>query len=246
MVPAGGAVTLSAESSQEFNRYVQRIEKELLQRAAGGRVAGFPGEGRKSGAVEVYSPADENPLDIGSAYIHDWAGKVFVPGGTAGALLAVLRDYGRHKEFYAPEVIDSRHLGGEGDELRSFLRLRKKKVLTVILDSEYRSRFVEAGKGAGYSISHSTSIREVENAGTKTERALPVGEGHGFLWRLNAYWAWQETGGGLWVECRAVSLSRDVPSGLGWAVNPIVRSLPRESLEATLDNTRKAVLAAVR
>jgi hypothetical protein len=43
------------------------------------------------------------------------------------------------------------------------------------------------------------------------------------------------------VECEAVSLTRDVPTGLGWLVRPIIRDLPKESLESTLSETREAL-----
>jgi hypothetical protein len=38
-----------------------------------------------------------------------------------------------------------------------------------------------------------------------------------------------------------VSLTRDVPVGLGWLVEPIIRNLPRESLANTLSAMRKAL-----
>jgi pyruvate/2-oxoglutarate dehydrogenase complex dihydrolipoamide acyltransferase (E2) component len=60
------------------------------------------------------------------------------------------------------------------------------------------------------------------------------------LWRLNSYWRFEERDGGVYVECEAISLSRDVPLGLGWLVNPIIRSLPQESLANTLRETRDA------
>ncbi|MGA9059420.1 MAG: hypothetical protein WB763_23255, partial [Terriglobia bacterium] len=63
----------------------------------------------------------------------------------------------------------------------------------------------------------------------------------GYLWRLNSYWRYEERDGGMWVECEAISLTRDVPTGLGWLIDPIIRSLPRESLESTLRETRAAL-----
>jgi hypothetical protein len=48
----------------------------------------------------------------------------------------------------------------------------------------------------------------------------------------------------VYLECQAISLSRDVPVGLGWLINPIVRSLPRESLTNTLRETRQALAPA--
>jgi hypothetical protein len=76
------------------------------------------------------------------------------------------------------------------------------------------------------------------------EHELPPGHDHGFLWRLNSFWKFEERDGGVYLECRAISLSRDVPTGLGWLINPIIRSLPRESLSNTLRETRQALTAA--
>jgi hypothetical protein len=42
----------------------------------------------------------------------------------------------------------------------------------------------------------------------------------------------------VYVECEAVSLTRPVPLGLRWLIDPIIRSLPRESLFNTLQATR--------
>ena len=45
--------------------------------------------------------------------------------------------------------------------------------------------------------------------------------------------------GGTYVQCESVSLSRAIPTGLGWLVGPFVTSIPRESLEFTLGSMRK-------
>ena len=44
------------------------------------------------------------------------------------------------------------------------------------------------------------------------------------------------------MECEAVSLTRDVPVGLGWLITPIIADLPREALEFTLRATRNALI----
>ena len=46
---------------------------------------------------------------------------------------------------------------------------------------------------------------------------------------------------GVWVQCEAISLTRDIPAGMGWLVRPFVSSIPRESLTFTLQSTRAAV-----
>jgi hypothetical protein len=58
---------------------------------------------------------------------------------------------------------------------------------------------------------------------------------------LYAYWFIEETEDGVFVESVSVSLSRQIPFGLGWVVKPFVTSLPRESLEGMLQATRVAI-----
>jgi hypothetical protein len=65
-----------------------------------------------------------------------------------------------------------------------------------------------------------------------------VGDDRGFLWRLNAYWRYEAVPGGVIAECESVSLSRDVPFGLGLVAGPIIRSTARESMERTLESLR--------
>jgi hypothetical protein len=57
------------------------------------------------------------------------------------------------------------------------------------------------------------------------------------LWRLNTYWRLLERDGGTYLQCESISLSRGIPTGLGWLVGPFVTSIPRESLAFTLETT---------
>ena len=101
------------------------------------------------------------------------------------------------------------------------------------------------GPGREYSDSVSTRIAQVENAGEPSEHELPRGQDGGYLWRLNSYWRYFGSGKGVYVQCEAISLTRDIPAGLGWLIGPMVESVPRESLEFTLQSTRAAVLSGV-
>jgi hypothetical protein len=40
----------------------------------------------------------------------------------------------------------------------------------------------------------------------------------------------------------AISLTREIPAGLGWLIRPFVTSVPQESLSFTLSRTRAALL----
>ncbi|HEV2322533.1 MAG TPA: hypothetical protein VGS10_01160, partial [Terracidiphilus sp.] len=93
----------------------------------------------------------------------------------------------------------------------------------------------------GYSISRSTRIDEIASPETRSEHALSPRTGHGFLWRLNTYWSYEQREGGLFIQIETVSLTRSIPTGLGWAVGPFIESVPHDSLEFTLQATCKAL-----
>ncbi|MEI9980457.1 MAG: hypothetical protein WDN23_15930 [Edaphobacter sp.] len=129
----------------------------------------------------------------------------------------------------------------DDDHLQAEMRVRQKHVITVVMDTTYDVRFGRLDAQHGFSISRSTQISEIGSPGTDKERALSSNEEHGFLWRLNTYWSYEERDGGLYVQIESVSLSRAIPAGLGWALRPYVESVPRESLEFTLRSARDAM-----
>lgn len=191
-------------------------------------------------------------LDVPDGMIHHWLGTVFIPNATAADAVKLLQDYDRHASIYAPTVARSRLLshtasraplsGAPGDEFRFSLRFVMTKVITVVVDGEHHARFAWFGPGRARSWIRSTRLTEVTGAGTSAEREEPVGQGGGYLWRLNSYWRFDERDGGVYLECESVSLTRDIPFGLAWIVGPFVTSLPRESLEFTLQTTRKKLM----
>ena len=175
--------------------------------------------------------------------IHHWAGIVFISGATVEQTLALIQDYDHHQDVYSPEVMRSRLVRRQGDTYHIFLCLRKHKVTTVVLESEYDVHFVRLDAHRAYSRSHSTRIAEVENPGGRSEHDRPPGNDHGYMWALDTYWRFLEAKDGLFIQCEAISLSRDIPTGLAWLIGPFVQSIPRESLEFILTTTRKAVAA---
>ena len=181
--------------------------------------------------------------DIPDGMIQDWIGGIFIPGATLAQTLALVQDYDNHRRYYAPEVIDSRLIERNGDLFRIHLRVLKKKVITAVLDTEHEVRYFTLNEHRAHSRSASTRIVEIDDFGESTQRELPPGDDHGFLWRWNSYWRFDQRDGGVYVECESISLSRDIPFGLSFVVEPIIRSLPRESLRNTLENTRRAVIA---
>ena len=241
------AADVKPETLAAFQAYVGRRESALERdRLKGSRFLWIDDEAGRAGQVragkvltEAFSgkAATEAPGGL----IHDWIGAAFVPGATVDRTLALLQNYDNHKVVYRPEVIDSKLLGRDGDTFRGYLRLRKHKVITVVLNTEHEARFFKLDATHAHSRSRSTKIAEVSDPGTAKEQEKPPGKDHGFLWRLNSYWRILERDGGVYIECEAISLTRGIPSGFGWLISPIVRDLPRESLESTLRSTRDAL-----
>jgi len=176
------------------------------------------------------------------ALIHHWVGTIFIPGASLAQVLAVVQDYDRHSEYYKPDVAQSKKVEQSGDEYKVHYRLRKKKIITIILDTDYKVHRHYLDTARAYSNSYSTRIAQVENAGQTDEHELPPGRDGGYLWRLNSYWRYFDSGRGVYVQCEAVSLTRDIPVGLNWLIGSFVESVPKESLEFTLHSTRSAVL----
>jgi hypothetical protein len=178
--------------------------------------------------------------------IHDWIGAAFIPGTTVAQTIRMVEDYDHHKDIYKPEVMRSKLISRDGDDFKVYLRLLKKQILTVVLDTDHDVHYARLDDTHWYSRSRSTRIAEVVNPGSPNEHLLPPGNDHGFLWRLNSYWRFAERDGGVYIECEAISLTRDVPTGLGWLINPIIKSLPKDSLTNTLRETRQALAAPSR
>ena len=190
--------------------------------------------------------ASGHKMDAPEAIIHHWLGAVFVPSANLPQTLALVQDYNHHQDIYKPEVVGSRLIGHTGNDFQIYYRLRKKKVITVTLNTYHDVHYFPVDSTRWYSRSYSTRIAEVANADTPNEREKPVGQDGGFLWRINSYWKFEEKDGGVYVECESISLTRDIPTGLGWLIKPFVTSIPKESLEMTMGSTRAALAAGGR
>jgi hypothetical protein len=114
--------------------------------------------------------------------------------------------------------------------------------LSDVLETENDITFESLNATKVYGIAKSSRIQEVVNPGKGDEHLLPEGHDRGLLWRLYGYWFYAERDGGVYVECESVTLTRDVPFGMGAVVAPIIRNVPGESLRSSLEHTRQAVL----
>lgn len=248
---------LKPETLEAYKRYVrltdQRVEAELAHGSGFLLLDRLP-EPRRADAwarvrrgellverMETRDPAARGEIEIPRGMVHHWAAIVFIPGATLDQTLALVQDYDSTQVHYAPDVARSKLLRREGDRFLAYMRFYRRKVVTAVLDTEHDVRYRRLSPARAFSRSEAVRIVEIEHPGTDRERALPAGNDRGFLWRLDAWWRFEERDGGTYVESEAVSLSRDIPFALGWIVGPFVKSVPRESLEHTLLSTRNAL-----
>jgi hypothetical protein len=251
---------LHAETVAAFDRYEHLTEERNdteLQRGSGLLwVDALPESQRtvayaalKRGEVQIHQL---NTLDNGKpmvcpgGLIHHWVGVVLIPGAKLDEVLAVLQDYDHQSTFYAPDVERSRIESQEGDHFRVFLRFRRHKVITVVLNTEHDVHYFRDAPGRAHSRSSAVRIAEVENPGKSDEREKSPGDDGGYLWRMETWWRMEERDDGVYVQSEVASLTRDIPTGLGWLVGPFVTSIPKETLLFTLESTRRAVVAGAK
>jgi putative flippase GtrA len=194
--------------------------------------------------LELSAPAPGGPVvDIPDGRIHHWAGVVFVPGATVAGVVRQLVERAGHESEVYDDVLASRLIDRSGDRLSVYMKLRRTSVLTVTYNTTHAVEYRRLGASRAASRSVATRIAELADAGTSREREKPEGSDRGFLWKLNAYWRYEQANGGVFIECESVSLSRAVPVLLRPFVNSTVERIARESLERTMVNVRR-VLAA--
>lgn len=249
-VPSFGA-RLSPPANQAFDSYAASVEKRLAQQHSApathlaslnsGTTSGTELERQLRAGDLHMEPVNGGTRSVPGGLLHHWRGAAFVPNARAADMLALLRDYNRLSTYYAPEVESSRLVAERGGVATVAMRFKKQLIVPIVLDTQYDVHMGTTGEAAGYSISRSTHIWEVEFPGTSHEHRMKEGDDDGFLWRLNTYWSFVEVPGGLLIECEAISLTRDVPTGLGWLVSPVIQDMPRDSLKFTLTATRNAL-----
>lgn len=249
------AADLSPSTAAAFDRYVQATEARIDAEVASPQKFLWPFtrqpqdrdvrlDALRRGALiieRLETKRDGRTIDVPDGLVHHWLGLAFLPGINIDRAVALLQDYDRHATIYTPRIARSNLRARDGDTFHFHLRFVMTKVITVVIDSENTARFERPSADRAYSRIVSTRLAEVDDAGLPSEREKPIGHDGGYLWRLNTYWRFLERDGGTYLQCESVSLTRGIPPGLGWIVRPFVTSLPRESLEFTLETTRRAL-----
>jgi hypothetical protein len=251
LVTAPGWILAEAPAAavSSFNSYIDAVESRLAQehRSQNGFIAppasaGLESDTRlRNGELIIEKLTPSTGENLPGAMLHDWRGTAFAPGATAADFERLMKDYNAYPKTFSPQVLRAKVLAQHDDFFLVLMRVRQKHVITVVMDTTYEITCGRLDPKHGYSISRSTQIQEIESPGSSSERVMNSKEEHGFLWRMNTYWSYEERDGGLYMQIESVTLTRSIPNGLAWIIRPFVESIPRESLEFTLSATRNAL-----
>jgi hypothetical protein len=247
LMPLTAQADLKPETKEAYQKYVSNLEARLeAQDHSQGAFLWIDGDAGRRQAVRGGNVVTEqiNSVPVPGGMIQHWIGGAFLPGATLARVERVDQDYADYAKIYAPEISHPKVLEHNGDHFVVSYRITKKNILTAVMDTVHRIDYVPRGPGRLAIRSRSESVRQVDDAGTGSERVLPEGEGSGLLWAMDSFWRMQERDGGVYIECEAITLSRDVPFGMRALVDPILRSFGKESLTRTLEAKRRAVLSS--
>ena len=242
------AAELQPETLAAWNHYIEQA-KSLMNSRLDARshflwLDEAPARARRvrSGEILVAPVNGSGQTNVPNGLIHDWIGAAFFPDATIEKVFSTTNEYGCYKDFYAPMVIDSRLLWRDGRQSSFSMRWMKKALFVItVMDGDYKAYYIHRNETSRYGFVWSTRIQEVVNYGQPSELKLPPGTGSGFIWRLFSIWRFEERDGGVFVELEAMALTRCVPAGLGWLVDPVVKRLSQSALIISLSQTRDAV-----
>ena len=248
LVSALQAAELKPEAVKAWNQYVDSADATMQARLRPGRPFLWIDEAPdrrqqlRAGEILAASVGDQTPKKVPSGLIHHWIGAAFFPNVKLDGVLSVVRDYSHYKDYYHPVVVDSRAIQQTPSADRfSILLTNKALLMKTTFESEYESRFGQAGSKKWYNVATAIRLQEIEDYGQSSERRLPLDEGSGYVWRLHSITRYQEADGGVYVEVEAMALSRDIPAAARWVVDPIVRRISKSAMVTTLRQSLDAV-----
>jgi len=134
----------------------------------------------------LISPVGESGLKkVHDGLIHDWIGDVFISSARMDEVFTILHDYNRYKDFYKPTIIESRLLGRTSEEYQfSMLGLKTVLFETIVYEGQFESHCSLLDGRRRYCVSYCTRFQEIKDYGQASQHKLPIGEGHGYIWRL--------------------------------------------------------------
>jgi hypothetical protein len=237
---------LKKETQQAWYAYIQTANSQMVARTHGPFlwVDEVPDRFHSvhNGEILVSPIGQQSPKPVPSGLIHDWIGAAFIPDAKLEDVLSAARDYSHYKEFYKPNVIDSKSLGTTGAcDRYSMLLLNKELVPSTALEGEYEACYHQLDDRRWYSIAYTTRVQEIRNYGQPGVQEFPFDQGSGYIWRIYSLARFEERDGGVYLEVEVIVLSRNIPGAILWMINPILRRVSKNAMMTSLRQMEEAV-----
>jgi hypothetical protein len=208
----------------------------LLRLASGSRLARL-----RAGQILTVSAGSlglRPEIAIPHGQVQHWIGAAFVPHTTIARVLPGLQDYSNRKRYMKPVIVESRVLSRNGNDFQVYLRLVQQPLITAVFDVTLRIAYRPTDATHLIIESNSESVREVPSVDSPP--GTPAHD-RGFIWALDDYWRFAEQDGGVYVECEALVLSRQVPAVFRWIASGIIARVSERMLEGTLKSTARTM-----
>ena len=138
------AADLKRETLSAWEVYIRSATAKMQERLRSGRPFLKLDEDQDSlsrvrnGEVIILHTGSKGLKSVPSGLIHDWSGTAFIAGATLNHVFSVTRDYDHYKDFYYPNVVDSRTLSANRAESQfSMVLMNKAAVVNVAIDGDY-------------------------------------------------------------------------------------------------------------
>ena len=235
---------LRPEAVAAFDQYAETVHKQFSSRIDGREsfLWSMSDAARSralfNGEVVIEPMEDAGGIKVPGGLIHDWVAAVLVPDAEVADVVGVVTNYDSHEITYSSSILRSHVIEQDGSKYHVAMRLQHKALRTVVLDAEHRAEYARLDDQRWWGRSRAVRVQEVRNPGKPGESLRPAGDDSGVLWRLHAYWLFAEIDTAVVAEYRTISLTRSVPSGLGWMLRPLIPRRARASFRNVMLVTR--------
>ena len=207
MAHSADTVQLKPQTLEAFDAYVRDAEAAMAPRLDASEpflwsdADAARAQQVRKGKIVAQLWTGKELVHVPEGLIHDWVGAAWAPGVTVKETLRLVQDYDNHKDIYKPEVIDSKLMSHHGNRFKIYMRLLKKKIITVVLDTEHDVHYSALGLPALVLPARTPPrFARWKTPGKANEKILPADAGYGFLWRMISYWGFEERDGGVYIE----------------------------------------------